>query len=284
MNYFPGNPNSNRPFCPWSTVTVCPIPGPTGPTGPAGEPGAQGATGPTGPTGPTGADGQPGTAGPTGADGLTGPTGPTGATGPAGAPGPTGPTGPMGPAGASGPAGPTGSIGPTGPTGPAGPAGADGQPGRTGSTGPTGATGPAQPAVYGNFSSSAAQTFSTPLYGSITFDQFNGKGITQSASGQYAVIQTAGLYLISFGALTNTDLPHYITIGVTPGGYLTWARTPLSNGVLVSRTIAVPLLPGFLVGIHVDSADNNTTVSLPATPAYSNAFLTLTLAGPYPIP
>ena len=308
MNYFPGNPNSNRPFCPWSTVTVCPIPGPTGPTGPAGEPGAQGATGPTGPTGPTGADGQPGTAGPTGADGLTGPTGPTGATGPAGAPGPTGPTGPMGPAGASGPAGPTGSIGPTGPTGPAGPAGptgptgstgptgpagatgptgpagADGQPGRTGSTGPTGATGPVQPAVYGNFSSSAAQTFSTPLYGSITFDQFNGKGITQSASGQYAVIQTAGLYLISFGALTNTDLPHYITIGITPGGYLTWARTPLSNGVLVSRTIAVPLLPGFLVGIHVDSADNNTTVSLPATPAYSNAFLTLTLAGPYPIP
>lgn len=284
MNYFPGNPNSNRPFCPWSTVTVCPIPGPTGPTGPAGEPGAQGATGPTGPTGPTGADGQPGTAGPTGADGLTGPTGPTGATGPAGAPGPTGPTGPMGPAGASGPAGPTGSIGPTGPTGPTGPAGADGQPGRTGPTGPAGATGPVQPAVYGNFSSSTAQTFSTPLYGSITFDQFNGKGITQSASGQYAVIQTAGLYLISFGALTNTDLPHYITIGITPGGYLTWARTPLSNGVLVSRTIAVPLLPGFLVGIHVDSADNNTTVSLPATPAYSNAFLTLTLAGPYPIP
>lgn len=272
MNYFFGNPNLSRPFCPWSTVTVCPIPGPTGPTGPAG------ADGQTGQTGPTGA------AGPTGPAGLTGPTGSTGPTGPAGA---TGPTGPTGPAGSAGPTGPTGSTGPTGPagaTGPTGPAGADGQPGRTGSTGPTGATGPVQPAVYGNFSSSAAQTFSTPLYGSITFDQFNGKGITQSASGQYAVIQTAGLYLISFGALTNTDLPHYITIGVTPGGYLTWARTPLSNGVLVSRTIAVPLLPGFLVGIHVDSADNNTTVSLPATPAYSNAFLTLTLAGPYPIP
>lgn len=151
-------------------------------------------------------------------------------------------------------------------------------------TGATGATGPTQPAVYGNFSSSAAQTFYTPLYGSITFDQFNGKGITQSANGQYAVIQTAGLYLISFGALSNTDLPHYITIGITPGGYLSWARTSLANGVLVSRTIAVPLLPTFLVGIHVDSADNNTPVSLPATPAYSNAFLTLTLAGPFPLP
>ena len=138
--------------------------------------------------------------------------------------------------------------------------------------------------MYGNFSSSAAQTFYTPLYGSITFDQFNGKGITQSANGQYAVIQTAGLYLISFGALSNTDLPHYITIGITPGGYLSWARTSLANGVLVSRTIAVPLLPTFLVGIHLDSADNNTPVSLPATPAYSNAFLTLTLAGPFPLP
>lgn len=260
MNYFFGNPNLSRPFRPWSTVTVCPIPGPTGPTGPAG------ADGQTGQTGPTGA------AGPTGPAGLTGPTGSTGPTGPAGPAGPTGPTGSTGP------------TGPAGATGPTGPAGADGQPGQIGPTGPAGATGPVQPAVYGNFSSSAAQTFSTPLYGSITFDQFNGKGITQSASGQYAVIQTAGLYLISFGALTNTDLPHYITIGITPGGYLPWARTPLSNGVLVSRTIAVPLLPGFLVGIHVDSADNNTTVSLPATPAYSNAFLTLTLAGPYPIP
>ena len=165
-----------------------------------------------------------------------------------------------------------------------GPTGADGQPGQTGPTGPTGATGPVQLAVYGNFSSSTAQTFSTPLYGSIAFDQFNGKGVTQSAGGQYAVIQTAGLYLISFGALTDTQLPHYITIGVTPGGYLSWANTPLANGVMVSRTIAVPLLPGFLVGIHVDSADNNSPASFPATPYYSNAFLTLTLVGPYPLP
>ncbi|WP_294549625.1 hypothetical protein [uncultured Pseudoflavonifractor sp.] len=108
--------------------------------------------------------------------------------------------------------------------------------------------------------------------------------MTQSAGGQYAVIQTAGLYLISFGALSNTNLPHYITADITPGGYLTWARTPLSNGVLVSRTITVPLLPRFLVGVHVDSADNNTPVSLPSTPAYSNAFLTITLVGPYPLP
>ena len=177
-----------------------------------------------------------------------------------------------------GPTGTTGVTGPTGPTGSTGPTGA------AGSTGPTGPAGPAQPAVYGNFSSTAAQTFYTPRYGSITFDQFNGRGMSQSANGQYAVIQTAGLYLISFGALSGTDLPHYITVNVTPGGYLTWARTPLSNGVLVSRTIAAPLLPGFLVGIHVDSADNNTPVSLPATPAYSNAFLTIALAGPYPLP
>lgn len=108
--------------------------------------------------------------------------------------------------------------------------------------------------------------------------------MTQSADGQYAVIQTAGLYLISFGALTDTALPHYITLTITPGGYPIWARTPLANGVMVSRTVAVPLLPGFLVGIHVDSADNNTPASLPATPYYSNAFLTLTLAGPYPLP
>ena len=201
--------------------------------------------------------------GPTGTTGVTGPTGPTGSTGPTGAAGATGPTG---------------AAGSTGPTGPAGPTGA------AGSTGPTGPAGPAQPAVYGNFSSTAAQTFYTPRYGSITFDQFNGRGMTQSANGQYAVIQTAGLYLISFGALSGTDLPHYITVNITPGGYLTWARTPLSNGVLVSRTIAAPLLPGFLVGIHVDSADNNTPVSLPATPAYSNAFLTIALAGPYPLP
>ena len=177
-----------------------------------------------------------------------------------------------------GPTGTTGVTGPTGPTGSTGPTGA------AGATGPTGPAGPAQPAVYGNFSSTAAQTFYTPRYGSITFDQFNGRGMTQSANGQYAVIQTAGLYLISFGALSGTDLPHYITVNITPGGYLTWARTPLSNGVLVSRTIAAPLLPGFLVGIHVDSADNNTPVSLPATPAYSNAFLTIALAGPYPLP
>ncbi len=171
-----------------------------------------------------------------------------------------------------------------GAAGPTGPAGADGQNGATGATGATGPTGPSLPAVYGNFSSSAGQTFSAPLYGSIVFGQFNGNGITQSSGGQYAVISTAGLYLISFGALVNTDLPHYITIGITPGGYLTWARTPLSNGVMVSRTIAVPLLPSFLVSIHVDSADNNTPVSLPATPNYSNAFLTITLAGPYPPP
>ena len=69
-----------------------------------------------------------------------------------------------------------------------------------------------------------------------------------------------------------------------PGGYLDWARTPLSGDVLVSRTVAVPLLPGFLVGVHVDSADNNTPVILPGTPDYSNAFLTLVLAGPYPLP
>ena len=177
-----------------------------------------------------------------------------------------------------GPTGTTGVTGPTGPTGSTGPTGA------AGSTGPTGPAGPAQPAVYGNFSSTAAQTFYTPRYGSITFAQFNGRGMTQSANGQYAVIQPAGLYLISFGALSGTDLPHYIIVNITPGGYLTWARTPLSNGVLVSRTIAAPLLPGFLVGIHVDSADNNTPVSLPATPAYSNAFLTIALAGPYPLP
>ena len=260
MNKFCGNQNPGCPLCPCSTVTVCSIPGPTGATGPAG---------PTGSTGPTGV------AGPTGPTGSTGSTGPTGVAGPAGSTGPTGVTGPTGP---------TGSTGPTGATGPTGPAGTDGQNGATGATGATGPTGPSLPAVYGNFSSSAGQTFSAPLYGSIVFDQFNGNGITQSSGGQYAVISTAGLYLISFGALANTDLPHYITIGITPGGYLTWARTPLSNGVMVSRTIAVPLLPNFLVSIHVDSADNNTPVSLPATPNYSNAFLTITLAGPYPTP
>ena len=166
---------------PYSSLTICHLPGPTGPRGASGNPGPEGPEGPsgptgtrgdTGPTGPpglatnTGATGPPGptgagctgVTGPTGSVGLTGPTGPTGqrgptgVTGPSGSLGPTGPTGDLGNTGPTGATGPEGSTGPTGEvghtgmtgsTGPSGSSGATGPIGQTGATGPTGVTGPA---------------------------------------------------------------------------------------------------------------------------------------------
>lgn len=192
--------------------------GPTGETGPRGPRGLIGATGNTGPQGPIGYQGPPG---PTGETGNTGPQGPVGDQGPPGPQGPTGPTGLIGPIGVTGPTGETGDTGPPGATGPTGEPGDDGDVGPEGAEGPAGATGP--PGATGatgiagglisaiNVYRNSTQAISDDAYIIFT-NQRNSLGSDvswSSGTGSQATINTAGYYVVIYGATTqssNTEL------------------------------------------------------------------------------
>lgn len=219
---------------------------------------------------------QPGPTGATGATGPTGPTGPTGATGSAGTTGPTGPTGPTGLAGATGPAGPTGPSGVTGPTGPSGVTGS------TGPTGPTGATGPVISAAA-SLASHAEQTFTAPNYGVVTFDQSPVLiNFTLTAGQRFVIVGIAGLYLIEYGVRSASGLPGICTISYQPGGIDQAGRLPLSANTMVSGSIIRRLGAQTFVSLHIDSTDNNSSVTIPAGNRFTNAFLNITRIGPYP--
>lgn len=246
------------------------ITGPTGPQGPTGPPGPEG---PRGSTGATGSAGVPGPPGPQGAQGETGPRGMHGFMGPVGPTGPRGATGPSGPPGTQGPPGPTGI---TGATGPRGLTGAKGDTGSTGATGPTIAAG-------ASVSSHAAQTFTAPNYGLITFDSTGAlHDMTLSANRQNIIIGTSGLYLIEYGVYSSNGTPGYFTILFTPSGFDNGGKIPLTANTMVTGAIVRRMGAGTYVGLHIDAADNNTPIRIPATTAYNNAFLTISRIGPYP--
>lgn len=138
-------------------------------------------------------------------------------------------------------------------------------------------------AVAGSVSSRAAQTFTAPGYGIVTFDHIGALHGTQLVAGnQYLEVEEPGLYEISYGVLSSIGAPAYATITFLPGGTDDSGKVPLSANTLVSGTIVRRMGALTRVSLRVDNANNNTTVPLPATPNYSNAYLNVTRVGPYP--
>ncbi len=103
-----------------------------------------------------------------------------------------------------------------------------------------------------------------------------------SSSGKFVVITEPGLYLLNYGMLSQSGAPGYCTISFNPGGIDNGGKVLLDAGNMVSGSIIRRIGAGTFLGLHVDSADNNTPVSLPATPKYSNAYLNVARIGPYP--
>lgn len=136
-----------------------------------------------------------------------------------------------------------------------------------------------------SFSSHAAQSFAAPTYGLVTFDQV---GLTHeielSANRQYAIVLIGGLYLIQYGVYASIGSPGLCTISFTPGGFDQGGKIPLTAYTMVSGAIVRSLGAQTRVGLHIDTTDNNTPVSLPATDQYANAYLTITRVGPYFLP
>ena len=130
-------------------------------------------------------------------------------------------------------------------------------------------------------SSHAAQTFTAPNYGSVTFDQIGGLfGTSLSSNNRYVIIETAGLYLIEYGVYPTVGTPGLCTIAFMPGGIDQAGKIPLRASTLSTGSIVRRLGAQTRVLLWIDSADNNTTVSLPATTQYCNAFLTVTYVAP----
>lgn len=170
-------------------------------------------------------------------------------------------------------------VGPAGPTGPTGPTGSTGP---RGEIGPTGPTGPAIGATA-SLASRTAQIFNAPNYGSVFFDMTGAlHGMSLSANRKYVIVETAGLYLINYGVRATTGTPGLCTIAFTPGGINNAAKIPLVAGTMVSGSIVRRMGAQTRVSLWIDSADNNTTISLPATSAYANAYFTVCYIGPYP--
>ena len=105
-----------------------------------------------------------------------------------------------------------------------------------------------------------------------------------AANNQFVIVETAGLYLIEYGVMATTRTPGLCTIAFTPGGIDQSGRIPLAANVLVTGSIVRRMGAQTRVSLHLDSADNNSPVTLPATTAYCNAFITVTRVGPYPGP
>ena len=161
--------------------------------------------------------------------------------------------------------------------GPQGPAGPQGAPGPQGDPGPT-------IAATASLSSNAQQVFSPPNYRPVQFDQaLELNNITLSSSGRFAIIQIPGLYLFEYGVRSSTGLPGTCTISFSPGGIDQGGTIALSANTLVTGSIIRRIAIQSFVGLHIDSTDNNSSITLPASEDYSNAFLTIARIGPYPV-
>ena len=160
--------------------------------------------------------------------------------------------------------------GPQGPEGPQGPPGPQGEPGPT-------------VTASISLSSHAQQTFSAPNYGTVQFDQAaEMNNVTLSPSGKFAIVQIAGLYLIEYGVRSSTGLPGICTISFNPGGIDQSGAIALSPNTLVTGSIIRRILPQTFVALRIESTDLNSTITLPGSTSYSNAFLAISRIGPYP--
>lgn len=106
--------------------------------------------------------------------------------------------------------------------------------------------------------------------------------ITLSPNGRYAIIGVEGLYLIQFGVLASIGQPAIATISFTPGGIDGSGTIPLTANAMTTGSIVRKIGAQTYVGLYVHAADNNTTVTIPATTSFSNAYLTIARIGPYP--
>lgn len=256
--------------------------GPPGPRGPAGPEGPAGMEGPAGQRGPLGPEGPMGPSGPMGPEGAVGPRGPAGSEGPAGPRGTVGPQGPAGPEGPAGPQGPMGPEGPVGPQGLVGPEGPAGPQGFAGPEGPAGPQGPAGPVITagGSLASHGAQSFTAPNYGLTAFDQVDAlNGVSISSNSRFVIVDIPGLYLINYGVFSSNGRPGICTISFNPGGIDSGGSVPLTANSMVSGSIIRAIPVTTYLGLYVYSADNNTTINIPAAERFINAYLTITRIG-----
>lgn len=137
--------------------------------------------------------------------------------------------------------------------------------------------------MAGSVSSRAAQSFTAPGFGIVTFDHIGALHGTQLVSGnQYIEVEEPGLYLIEYGVRATTGAPAYTTITFLPGGTDDSGKVPLTANTMVGGSIVRRMGALTRVSLRVDNADNNTTVTLAASTAFSNAYLNVTRVGPYP--
>ena len=103
-----------------------------------------------------------------------------------------------------------------------------------------------------------------------------------SSNRGFIIIETSGLYMINYGVRSSSGLPGICTISFSPGGIDESGKIALQANTLVSGSIVRRLGAQTRVSLHIDSTNNNSPVSLPATSGYCNAFISVTRIGPYP--
>lgn len=98
--------------------------------------------------------------------------------------------------------------------------------GSVGTTGATGATGPVIGAAA-SLSSHTQQTFTPPLYGSVSYDSTGAlHNMSLAANNQFVIVETAELYLIEYGVMATTGTPGLCTIAFAPGGHRSKRKNP----------------------------------------------------------
>lgn len=102
------------------------------------------------------------------------------------------------------------------------------------------------------------------------------------SNNRYVVVQTPGLYLINYGLRATTGTPGLAAITFMPYGFDDASRIPLTANSMVSGSIVRRLGAYTQIALSVESADNNTPVTIPASTGYANAYLTIVRVGPYP--
>lgn len=160
-----------------------------------------------------------------------------------------------------------------------------GPPGPQGIPGPPGEAGPPGPdfAISASLSNRNTQTFTAPNYGSVSFSQVHEvNGMDIRSNNRYVVVQTPGLYLINYGLRATTGTPGLAAITFMPYGFDDASRIPLTANSMVSGSIVRRLGAYTQIALSVESADNNTPVTIPASTGYANAYLTIVRVGPYP--
>lgn len=160
-----------------------------------------------------------------------------------------------------------------------------GPPGPQGIPGPPGEAGPPGPeiGITASLSNRTGQTFTAPNYGSVAFSQVNEvNGMDVRSNNQYLVVLTPGLYLINYGLRATTGVPGLVAITFMPYGFDDASRIPLTANSMVSGSIVRRLGAQTVISLNVESTDNNTPVTIPASTGYANAYLTVVRVGPYP--